>query len=97
MMDIMHRLAKQTAWLCLLLLLFTTAAVTVHHHAGGNDSPTCELCLVASSAPVTAPSPSLQQTFAAVTWVHSKPVEAARQRLICFALSVRPPPEDHLA
>jgi len=97
MMDIMHRLAKQTAWLCLLLLLFTTAAVTVHHHAGGNDSPTCELCLVASSAPVTASVPCLQQTFAAVSRAHSKPIEAAKQRLICFALTVRPPPEDRLA
>jgi len=96
-MDIMHRLAKQTAWLCLLLLLFTTAAVAVHHHAGGHDSPTCELCLVASSAPLAAPSPCLQQTFAAVTRVQSKPIEAARQRLICFALTVRPPPEDRLA
>jgi len=96
-MSMMHRLAKQTAWLCLLLLLFTTAAVAVHHHADGHDSPTCELCLVVSSAPLTAPSPCLQQTFAAVSRLHSKPVEAARQRWICFALTVRPPPEDHLA
>jgi hypothetical protein len=90
-------MAKATAWLCLILLLCISTAAAVHHHADGSDSARCELCLVAASSAPTAPAPCLAQTLLAVSMVRLEPVAAAKQRLICFALTVRPPPEDRLS
>ena len=89
----MRPISKQIAWLCLLLMLSSAIAFVAHQHSDEKESVRCTLCVAAHSASPTAPAVLLRATFAAISIFHPEPVASAKQRLIAFALSVRPPPE----
>jgi hypothetical protein len=89
----MRPISKPIAWLCLLLMLWSAAAFVAHHHSDGEESAKCTVCVAAHSASPTTPTLSLQTTWLAVSTVTTEPVVTAKQRLVAFALTVRPPPE----
>jgi hypothetical protein len=89
----MRPISKRIAWLCLLLMLWSAMAFAAHHHSDGDESAKCSVCIAALSASPTAPMILPQTTLLAVSIVRTEPVAAAKQRLIAFALTVRPPPE----
>jgi len=89
----MGSISKPMAWLCLLLILGSAVAFVAHHHSDGTESATCTVCVAAHSTSPALPTLSLDATFLAVCTVLAAQVVAAKQRLIAFALSVRPPPE----
>lgn len=88
----MRSIWKSVASLCLVLTLWSAVAFVAHHHADANESAKCAVCVAALSATPTAPSLPLQATFSVVSTFQPEPVAASKQRLIAFALSVRPPP-----
>jgi hypothetical protein len=49
--------------------------------------------VAALSASPAAPALPTRTVFLAVSTVKTEPVAAAKQRLVAFALTVRPPPE----
>ena len=89
----MRPTSKRIAWLCLWLMLWSALAFAVHHHSDGEDSAKCPVCVAALSTAPTAPALPARTIFHAVSTVRTEPVAAAKQRLIAFALTVRPPPE----
>lgn len=84
---------KQIAWLCLLLTLFGTYSFAAHQHFSPGDEGPCTICVVAHSAsPV--PASVLPSAFLVLTLlILLVGLVSAKQRLVPFALSVRPPPE----
>ena len=89
----MRSISKKVAWLCLLLTLSSAIAFAAHHHSDANESARCTVCVAAHSASPAGPTLSPRVTFVAVSTLRGEPVVSAKQRLIAFALSVRPPPE----
>jgi hypothetical protein len=89
----MRATLKPVAFLCLLLILGSAIAYAAHHHSDGTEPATCTVCVAAHSASPIAPTLAPQATFLAVSRVRPVAVAAAKQRLIGFALTVRPPPE----
>jgi hypothetical protein len=87
----MRSISKHIAWLCLLLTFWSVLAFAAHHHSNARESATCTLCAAAHSASPEATSILPDATFIPVSTFRSEPV-SARQRLVAFALSVRPPP-----
>ncbi len=87
----MRSFSKRIAWLCLLLTLCSAAALVTHHHSSANDAAKCTVCVAAHSASPQAASVLPKQTFVRVSVSRSES-ESTRQRLVAFALSVRPPP-----
>jgi hypothetical protein len=87
----MRLISKRVAWLSLLLTLWSALAFAMHHHSNADESASCQVCIAAHSAtPVTA-SPAPKPVFRRL--VAFRPQTAvAKQRLIAFALCVRPPP-----
>ena len=88
----MRLFSKYVALVCLLLTLGSAVAVVAHHHSGPNDSAKCTVCAAAHSA-----RPSITSTLSSVAL---KPIASIRivtaptqQRLVSFALNVRPPPQ----
>jgi hypothetical protein len=92
-MESMGSISKPMAWLCLLLILGSAVAFVAHHHSDGTESATCTVCVAAHSASPALPTLSLVAIFLAVSTIQTAAATASRQRLIAFALSVRPPPE----
>jgi hypothetical protein len=87
----MRLFSKKIATLCLLLTFWSALAFAAHHHSNGTESAKCSVCLaVHSASPKTTSSPS-KTTFVAVSVCRLAPV-SAKQHLVAFALSVRPPP-----
>jgi len=87
----MRSFVKAIALLCLLLTISSALAVAAHDHSNPIDAAKCTVCIAAHSA---SPRPILivkPVKFVAVCTVEAKPV-ASKQRLVFFALSVRPPP-----
>jgi len=88
----MQSVVKRTAWLCLLVTLLSAYVFATHQHFSSGDEAQCTVCVVAHSAsPVSTsrlPNPVLVLLRFTVV---GEPVPA-KQRLIAFALSVRPPP-----
>jgi len=90
----MRSKSKRIAWLCLLLTLLSVYAFAVHHHSGSDDPATCTVCVAAHSASPVASSALPQSVLVPIQVVQAaEPVDDAQQRLIAFALTVRPPPE----
>ena len=87
----MRLFSKKIAFLCLLLTFWSALAFAAHHHSSATEAAKCTVCIAAHSASPKAPSTLLKATFAAVATFRAEPV-AAKQRLIGFALCVRPPP-----
>jgi hypothetical protein len=87
----MRSFVKCVALLCLLLTFWSALAVVAHHHANDTEAASCTVCMAAHSA---APSPTtnlVHSTFIAVSSFRAEP-DFAKQALVVFALSVRPPP-----
>jgi hypothetical protein len=87
----MRSISKRIAWLSLLLTLWSALAFAVHHHSTQDESSTCQVCIAAHSASPTSTAPTPKPVFRRVVIFRSQ-AAAAKQRLIAFALSVRPPP-----
>lgn len=89
----MRSIWKWTACLCLLLTLGSAGAFVAHHHPDGDESAKCAVCVAALTASPTVPTLPPQATLLVVSTLRAEPVAAAKQRLIAFALLVRPPPQ----
>ena len=87
----MRSFSKKVALVCLLLTVWSAVGLAAHHHSSRTEAARCSVCVTAHSAAPKAVANLLQATFV----LASAPVldtVSARQRLISFALSVRPPP-----
>jgi hypothetical protein len=87
----MRSVSKKVALLCLLLTVWSVVAFAAHHHSSATDAAKCTVCVAAHSASPKTVSilPKAVHVFAAAAVLD--PV-SAKQRLISFALRVRPPP-----
>jgi preprotein translocase subunit SecG len=82
---------KRIAWLCLLLTFASALAFAWHHHSNATESAKCTVCVAAHSAAPKASAKLPNATFVPIGTSRVEPV-SAKQRLVVFALSVRPPP-----
>jgi len=88
----MRSVVKQIAWLCLLLTFLSAYGFAAHQHASGTDEAQCTVCVIAHSAsPAAAPSLPSAIFVLVLLLILTEPVPA-KQRLVPFALTVRPPP-----
>jgi len=87
----MRLIAKRIACLCLLLTLWSAIAFAVHQHSNATEAAKCTVCIAAHSASPKVASRLPHATFVAVFTFRAEPI-SAKQRLVAFALSVRPPP-----
>jgi hypothetical protein len=87
----MRSITKRIACLCLLLTLWSAIAFAVHQHSNATEAAKCTVCIAAHSASPKVSSALLKVRFVAVSTFRAEPV-ASKQRLIAFALCVRPPP-----
>jgi hypothetical protein len=87
----MRSALKLVAYLSILLTLWSGYTFATHNHFSSVDEAKCTVCVGAHSAtPVSAPKlPSAD--FIRISVVVAKRI-SAKQRLIAFALTVRPPP-----
>jgi hypothetical protein len=78
-------------WLCVLLTIWSAIAFAAHQHSNDTESATCTVCIAAHSASpkTTITLPSVM--FVSVSAFLPEPI-STKQRLIVFALCVRPPP-----
>jgi hypothetical protein len=90
----MRSWSKRIAWLCLLLTLSAAYSLAAHNHSNSIDAAKCTVCVAAHSAsPVTA-ARLPHAVFVPLRIISAAEPVAAKQRLIAFALFVRPPPEN---
>jgi len=88
----MRLFLKQIAWLCLLLTLLSAYAFAVHQHSGALDEAQCTVCTVAHSAsPVIISNLPFAILFLVLLLIRARMI-SSKQRLVPFALTVRPPP-----
>ena len=85
-------ISKSIALLCLVLTFWSAIAFAVHQHSDATEAAKCTVCVAAHSASPKTPSIVVHTTFVAVATFRAEPV-SAKQRLVAFALTVRPPPE----
>ena len=89
----MRSVVKQIALLCLLLTVSSAYGIAAHHHSSPADEAQCTLCVVAHSASPIARSTLPNPVRVLVRLILVGEPVSAKQRLIVFALTVRPPPE----
>jgi hypothetical protein len=87
----MRSISKPIAWVCLLLTFWSALAFAEHHHSSATDAAKCTVCVAAHSASPKTTSTLPDATFVPVATFRPKPA-SAKQRVIAFALCVRPPP-----
>jgi hypothetical protein len=87
----MRPFSKGIACFCLLLTFWTAFAFAAHHHSNANEVAKCTVCVAAHSAAPKAAARLPKAEFVHVSTFRAEPV-SAKQCLIAFALSVRPPP-----
>jgi len=87
----MRLFSKRIAWFCLLLTFWSAFAFAAHHHSNANEAAKCTVCVAAHSAAPKATARVPKAMFVRVSTFRAEPV-SAKQRLVTFALSVRPPP-----
>jgi hypothetical protein len=87
----MKLIAKRIALLCVLLTFLSAMASVAHQHSSAIESAKCSVCAAAQSAVPKTPSTLTHITFVVVATFLPQSV-SAKQRLIAFALCVRPPP-----
>jgi hypothetical protein len=87
----MQSISKKIALLCLMLTFCSAATLVAHHHSSATDALKCTVCVTAHSASPKAVSTPPTRTFVRISTIRLEPV-SAKQRLVAFALSVRPPP-----
>ena len=88
---VMRSISKKIACLCVLLTFWSAMAFAAHQHSNATESANCTVCIAAHSASPKATVILPKVLFVSVCTFRPKPV-SAKQRLIAFALSVRPPP-----
>lgn len=88
----MRSVLKPIAWLCLLLMFVSAYGFAEHQHSSSSDEAQCAVCIIGHSASPAA-SCKLPSAFVILVQlvVPAEPV-SAKQRLVPFALAVRPPP-----
>jgi hypothetical protein len=84
-------IVKYVAIVCLMLTLWSAVAAVAHHHPKGTESAKCSVCVAAHSVAPKVAANLAKTTFSSVTMFRAVPV-SAKERLVAFALSVRPPP-----
>jgi hypothetical protein len=87
----MKSIVKWIALLCVLLTFLSAMASVAHRHSSAIESAKCSVCAAAQSAVPKAPSTLTRVTFVVVATFLPQSVPAT-QRLVAFALCVRPPP-----
>jgi len=87
----MRSISKRIACLCLLLTFWSAIAFAVHQHSNATEAAKCTVCIAAHSASPKATTTLPKVLFVSASTFRPKPV-SAKQCLIAFALSVRPPP-----
>jgi hypothetical protein len=87
----MRPFSKRVGWFCIVLTFWSAFAFTTHHHTNATDSAKCTVCVIAHSSTPKAISRLTKTTFIFVTVNQPNPI-SAKQRIVAFALSVRPPP-----
>ena len=87
----MRSFSKRVGWFCILLTLWSAFAFTTHHHANATDAVKCTVCVAAQTASPEVTARLTNQSSVFVTVHQSSPIQA-KQRIVAFALSVRPPP-----
>ena len=87
----MRSISKRIACLLVLLTFWSAIAFAAHQHSSAVESAKCSVCVAAHSASPKAPSTLTRATFVVVSTFRPQSV-SAKQRLIAFALCVRPPP-----
>ena len=87
----MRSLSKCIACLCVVLTFWSALAFATHQHSNATESATCTVCIAAHSASPTTTTPLPRVLFVSVYTFLPEPI-SAKQRLIVFALCVRPPP-----
>jgi len=83
---------RSVALLCLVLTFWSALAFAAHHHSNPTEAAKCRVCVAAHSASPQVTSTPRPATFIAIFTLQAEPV-SAKQRLVAFALCVRPPPE----
>jgi hypothetical protein len=91
-LDVVRLISKRIALVCLLLTVWSAVAFVAHQHSSKTEAAKCTVCIAAHSASPKTTSNLLKATFVALSTLQAQPV-SAKQRLVAFALSVRPPPE----
>src|ERR1700723_4528977 len=87
----MRSISKPIAWLCLLLTLGSAIAFAAHHHSTSAEGAKCTLCIASHSASPQDISTPPSAFFVRLAIFRPKQV-SAQQRLLPFALCIRPPP-----
>jgi hypothetical protein len=89
----MRSWSKRIAWLCLLLTLSAAFSLAAHKHSNSIDAAKCTVCATAHSASPVAAARVPDTVLVSLHVISIGEPLLAKQRLICFDLSVRPPPE----
>jgi hypothetical protein len=88
----MRSVLKPIAGFCLFLMLVSAYGFAVHQHSSAIDEAQCNICVIAHSAsPAAACTLPTAFFILVLLLVVAEPI-SAKQRLVPFALSVRPPP-----
>jgi hypothetical protein len=87
----MRSISKKIAVFCLLLTVWSAAALPFHHHSSSTEAARCSVCVTAHSATPQAVSGQTQSAVVYRIALILDPI-SAKQRLVSFALRVRPPP-----
>lgn len=82
--------------LCVALLVFAVFVQAVHTHSDGAVHANCALCAAAHAALAIIVSVALLLTLQGFAVFFAREEKSLPCFLIPFALSIRPPPEDHL-
>jgi len=88
----MRSAIKRMAWLCLLSTLLWAYGFATHQHSNSLDESQCTICVVAHFASPVAPSSLHSAVLVLVLLVVLVGSFFPSQRLVPFALTVRPPP-----
>ena len=88
----MRPIQKTTAFFCFVLTLWTSFAFITHHHSGTINEAKCASCIAAHSASPAPATTQLSHVAFVVLSVFRTESVSAKQRLIAFAISNRPPP-----
>ena len=88
---VVRLISKSIASLCLLLAFWSAIEFAAHQHSNATESAKCAVCIAAHSASPKTTTALPKVSFVAVSTFLPEPI-SVKQRLIVFALCVRPPP-----
>ena len=88
----MRSVTKWIAWLCLLSTVLSAYSFATHQHSNSLDESQCTICVVAHSASPVASSKLPSAVVVPIRRLVLAGQISAKQHLVPFALTVRPPP-----